>query len=313
MYGVNMASSMPLLVGLFSFDFIVVASICFLISVIIFHICAIKHGVIATLISKSVSSIIFVCVGAFVLSHAPYFNGWESYGIFSGTAMYIFVFLGLVFGCLGDILLVFRKIFPDKRTKYIAAGMAAFALGHIFYAVNAYYYILNYTSDDHLLSSVALLIAPFLLSAAIAFENQSLAPRLNIEYGKLKTHVLLYSFIIAFLLISTYVGSIMAYVSSKDCIWLLPLIPISLFTISDFVLSTNYFDKDQKPMTPKQVVIIHVTYYLAQYLFALACANPLWTLVKSDEAEHPEAAQIEAAPAAENPADSVVNTHAEVP
>ncbi len=299
---------MPLLFALFHQTPIVVASICFLIFVIIFHICAIWYGVKATLISKSVSSIIFVFIGAFVLSLSPCFNGWESAGLISGTGMYIFVFLGLVFGCLGDILLVFRKIFPEKRTKYIAAGMVAIALGHIFYAVNAYFYILMNSSDDQLLRSSVLLLLPFLLSAAIAAGNQKLAPRMNIEYGKLKTHVLIYSFIIVFLLISTYIGSITAYISSKDAIWLLPLIPISLFTVSDFVLSTNYFDKDQKPMTPKQVVIIHVTYYLAQYLFALGCASPLYTSINPDEAALPEVGQIEGAQVADSPSENAVPT-----
>lgn len=49
---------------------------------------------------------------------------------------------------------------------------------------------------------------------------------------------------------------------------LFPIIPITLFAMSDIVLSITYFNKEQNPATPKQIIIIHVAYYLAQYIFA---------------------------------------------
>ena len=53
-----------------------------------------------------------------------------------------------------------------------------------------------------------------------------------------------------------------------------PMVPIVLFTISDLMLNTNYFAKDQKPMSVTQIIIIHVTYYMAQFLFALGVSLP---------------------------------------
>lgn len=271
-------STSPVLMCLLANPVVVALTVCYGVAVAVFHVCAIRFGAKATLISKSIASLFFVIIGSVVLFTLL---ATKDNAAVMGSGMYLLIFLGLMHGCIGDVLLACRKIFPEKRTKWIASGMVAFALGHIYYAIAAFEYLNSTVNTLETPLKMMLLIAPFVLSAAIDFGNIKLATRLNLAYGKLKIGVIIYSFIIAFLLFSTLVGSLTAFAFTNDTITLLPILPITLFTISDFVLSTNYFDKERRPMTPKQIIVIHVTYYMAQLMFALALSSPRLTCMAS--------------------------------
>ena len=270
----------PALMCLFDQTPIMALSVCFGVAVLCFHVCAIRYSARVMLISKSVASLFFVLIGAFVL-HAlvTTSDAMASDGILHQTGMYLFIFVGLVFGCIGDILLGFRNIFPQNKLKFTAAGILAFAMGHIFYMMVALAYLGTSIAGKSLPVQVSLVLLPLLFSLLFVIGNIKLAERLNMSYGKLKIAVWIYCFIIAFLLASTWTGSILSFGATGAWIWLLPIFPVTLFTVSDFVLSTHYFDRDQKKITPKQVIIIHVTYYLAQFMFACACSCPAITCV----------------------------------
>lgn len=253
-------SSSPAIVCFLQQPLIICLSVCFLVSVVVFHVCAIRRNAKSTLISKSIASLLFVLIGTFVLVDV---NSW----------LYIFVYLGLIHGCVGDILLACRGVFPQKRSKFIAAGMIAFALGHIYYLVLAGLFLWVAVVEI----GGPFILLPLVLSAALSYGNLKLAPKLNISYGKFKLGVVIYGVIISLLLFVTIVGCVAAFISGSDLASLLPIVPISLFTISDFILSMNYFDKDQRPATTKQIIQIHVCYYLAQFLFALGCSCQVFT------------------------------------
>ena len=253
-------SSSPAIVCLLQQPLILCLSAAFVVSVVVFHVCAIRRNAKSTLISKSIASLLFVLIGTFVLTNA---NSW----------LYIFVYLGLVHGCVGDILLACRGVLPQKRSKFIAAGMIAFALGHIYYLVLAFLFLWGAASEI----GWPLMLLPFVLGAALSCGNLKLAPILNISYGKFKYGVFIYGTIISLLLFVTIVGCVAAFISTRDVLSLLPIVPISLFTISDFILSMNYFDKHQKTATVKQIIQIHVCYYMAQFLFALGCSCQVFT------------------------------------
>ena len=241
----------------------------FLISVIGYHVCAIRRHVISTIISKTIASLFFVIISAWVLYHhytpdSQIHNILLQGNIYSDY--YIYIFIGLIFGFAGDVLLAFRNLFPNKRKQLIASGMITFGFGHLAYMIAPALSLINIHP--------IWLTVPCIIGFIIAVASCKLAPRLNMDYGKFKIPVMIYSFIILFLLLSVILNCIFYAHQTHQYIsaWI-PIIPVLLFTISDFMLSTNYFDKEQKPMSVSQIIIIHVTYYLAQLFFALG-----WTM-----------------------------------
>ena len=240
--------------------------ISFLISVIVFHICAIQRYKMSAVISKGIASALFVCIGAWMLYHnvTAHFLNEVSFLLIGNiySKYYIYIFIGLICGFVGDILLALRNLFIAKRKQFIASGMIAFGLGHLAYSVAPTLLLFDISPVWILVPCLsAVMVVPLILK---------LSPRLGMELGKFTLPAILYGGIILFLLVSILLNCIfLAQQDNASIITWAPIIPVLLFTISDFMLSTNYFDKDQKPMSVSQIIIIHVTYYLAQLLFAL--------------------------------------------
>lgn len=243
----------------------------FLVAVIIFHICAIKRYGMSAVIFKGIASALFVSTGAWMLYHGYTQRPLpESLIPFIGNVYseyYLYIFIGLICGLLGDVLLAFRNLFTSKRKQFIALGMITFGLGHLVYAIAP--------TLSLIAINPAWIIVPGISGVVIALLIWKLAPHLGMKLGKFTVPVILYSFIIVFLLSSILLNCIICSSENGFSIgnWK-PFLPVLLFTISDFLLSMNYFDKEQKPMSAGQIIVIHVAYYLAQLLFALGFTLP---------------------------------------
>ncbi|MBQ9815894.1 MAG: lysoplasmalogenase [Proteobacteria bacterium] len=247
----------------------VILSVIYLISVVIFQVCSIRCGDKAILITKSIASLLFVLIGCLTLSSFEWGGASGIVDVIRITSMFILIFIGLVHGCAGDILLALRRFYPKKKTIFIALGMAAFGLGHIYYTYTAYRYLISFADSWGVMNQIMIAAAPILLASIVIAIYFKLAPYLHLSFGKLKPAVTAYSYLISFLLLTTWIGCILAYVSGGDGRYLIPIVPVTLLVFSDALLSTNYFDKEQKSMSVKQNLAIHVTYYAAQYLIAL--------------------------------------------
>lgn len=238
----------------------------FVISVIVFHVCAIKRYKISSVVTKGIASAFFVGISAWMLYLSFTGNDLTDWkfpyigNIYS--KYYVYIFAGLVCGFFGDILLALRNHFVGKRGHFIASGMIAFGLGHLAYAVEPTFKLLAI--------SPAWIVIPCIAGVALALIIWKISPRLGMEFGKFTIPVILYSTIILYLLSSVLMNCILCSNQSGFSIqaWI-PFAPVLLFTVSDLTLSTNYFDKEQKPMSTMQIIVIHVTYYIAQLLFAL--------------------------------------------
>ena len=255
----------------------------FALSVIVFHVFAIRRQPVATLVTKAIASLFFVAIGVDVLCYdKPWFVWWrELQGAEVGPSVaidgflprYSCILVGLVLGMVGDVLLAFRRVFPQKRKQYIGAGMVAFGLGHLAYSI---------------IPAIALfgvhpvwLAIPIAVAVIVALGNTKVAPKLGLEYGRFTVPVFVYCTIILFLLITTLLSCIFLYNGTlhpafpmAKIVSFYAMIPITLFTVSDFVLNTNYFAKEQTPMGTAKIIVVHVTYYLAQFLFALGYSIP---------------------------------------
>ena len=223
---------------------ILILTVLFVIAVVVFHICAIKKQLVPTLVTKCIASAFFITIGAISLMANPN----------DGLAFYLF--LGLCFGFVGDAILALRNFNPSKKMVFIAAGMLAFGVGHIFYLIA-------------LMANLANFWIAIAVGAAIAAVTVILGPKLNLHYGRLKPLIFVYGTLLATMGAAT---ALRCYYDPTSLSITLCAAGI-LFMISDMMLSGTYFDKNQSKSTPAYIIGVHVTYYLAQYLIALAIAD----------------------------------------
>ncbi|MBQ9241779.1 MAG: hypothetical protein IJ165_00885 [Proteobacteria bacterium] len=246
----------------------IVLTILFILAVTVFHYCAIKRGPRDVVLTKGIASLIFVIVGA--LGMARFLPAMISVQP-SDAIPFIFMFAGLCCGLAGDVLLAFRNISPARKNLFIIFGIIAFALGHICYSVltfDFYSTALAYDNASTQSHKNLMLALPFLLSVPLTGIILATAPCLKLDFGKLKPGVAIYTYIIFIFITSAISSGIMAYANANYYHPLFFIIPVLLFASSDFMLSQNYFDKENKHNEPKHIIAIHVTYYLAQYMFA---------------------------------------------
>lgn len=263
----------------------IILTVLFIIAVIIFHYCAIKRGPKAIVLSKGIASLIFVVIaalGIFTGPEAVHSNLAHDLLVCQGASrqlhstncvlamtqmLNLCLFIGLICGFFGDILLALRNVFSAKKNLYIILGIIAFALGHIFYSILTFnLYSSELAEFDS--GKVLMLALPFVLSAVCAGLILKISPKMNIDFGKLKPGVAIYTFVIFVFITSALLGCIMTSINSNALSAFALMLPVLLFASSDFMLSQNYFDKENKHNEPKHIIAIHVTYYLAQYIFA---------------------------------------------
>ena len=82
-----------------------------------------KEKYVPAVILKGSASLMFVILGFLAFRGLP------------GVALAKRIFIGLVFGMLGDILLDLRFVFAENGQKVFLIGIAAFLTGHILYLV----------------------------------------------------------------------------------------------------------------------------------------------------------------------------------
>ena len=136
--------------------------------------------------------------------------------------------------------------------------------------------LLKTSSSTENLSSILLFI-PVLLGLLIAVVIQKSASRFNLAFGKLKYPVTVYSFIIGtmtisylFYLSTSFLLSNLSWmIQPADIIFIIiASVAAILFSASDSMLLFNYFDKNDSHNKPRDIIAIHVTYYLSQFMFA---------------------------------------------
>ncbi|RZL42722.1 MAG: lysoplasmalogenase [Pedobacter sp.] len=159
------------------------------------------------------------------------------------------IFLGLFFGLLGDVLLMFNHVNPN----YFMFGLVSFLIGHLFY-ISAFY--LDYTLNPAL-EKKATRWALFIFGIFCFGFYMLLRPHL----GQMKIPVMVYSFVISLM-------GIMA-VNRKGRVgslsYKLILAGALFFVISDTILAYTKFVQTFKFAG----VAVMATYMLAQYLIVV--------------------------------------------
>ena len=172
---------------------------------------------------------------------------------------------GLVLGMVGDITLDFKiylKGLPYKDAekdsdKMTYIGMAAFGVGHILY-------ITATALRASALIGIGVTAAIFCLSIFV----------MKMRFGKFLIPSISYCILLTWFVV--YSAWQLAAVNSTANILL--LVGSIMFIVSDLILSMTYFSKEEdykkqgmmNPESKLMIVANHATYYIAQFLIALA-------------------------------------------
>ena len=159
------------------------------------------------------------------------------------------VFIGLIFGALGDILLNLRWVFEKLNQKIFLSGIAAFLTGHILYLA-----ALIPLSESLLVCVICGVVVAAIILAIIfkTFEVKLAFKIFGILY--LGAVVLMTSIAIGNCITSGFVTNALLYA-----------IGAVLFTVSDIVLIFNTFGKESK----FSLRITNLSlYYIGQLLIA---------------------------------------------
>lgn len=161
------------------------------------------------------------------------------------------IFLGLLFGFAGDVVLELRYLYPKKHDLFFALGMLLFGLGHFCY-----------------IPALLLIDAPAWLPALPVCAVMLLLVKLytvwrGVQAGKLLLPGTVY------LAIACYMGGLAAVIAVRgfSAGTLLFAIGGVLFPISDSILTAYTFGRKRRFA---QSLLLHIAYYLAQCLIAAA-------------------------------------------
>ena len=174
-------------------------------------------------------------------------------------ALSICVTLGLFFGVLGDIWLDFKYVFKEHDKIFTYAGFIMFALGHACYISGMYLEFFNGQSPLYI-------VLPLVGGLLISISNLFIAKPMKLDYSGYKVISIIYGFFLFSMTLSSLSLSIMMGFNNATLIMMFA--GGLLFTISDLILSGTYFGKGKE--RPVDIITNSVTYYLAQFVIALA-------------------------------------------
>lgn len=188
---------------------------------------------------KGIASLIFVAIG---------YIGFLAAGDRTFARM---VFLGLIFGALGDILLNLRFVVKEKASQPVfLTGVAAFLTGHILYLVA----LIPQATHVWISLLAGVVIAACIL--AVIFKSMELKPAFK-AFGILYIGAVVLMTAVAF-------GNLIAEPTGSRLMYAIGAL---LFTVSDIVMIFNTFGKETK----FSLRITNLSlYYVGQLLIAFS-------------------------------------------
>ena len=233
-------------------------SVVFLVCVVFFLVERIKECSVKATVLKATSSLFFVVLGCVALAVKP--ENFK-YGI-------LFV-IGMVFCAVGDIWLDLKYVHKEFDEQYTFVGIGSFLVSHAFYAGGI---LLAY--PEYISWQIALAIFS---AFAVSIIERLISKKTGFEYGKLKNLTFVYSIVIM-LTVTFSLNGMNAFgwlpmLSGAEMPDVLPrfvtmFVGTLVFALSDLALSIAFFKKGGN--TKANVIWVHVTYYIAQFLLVLS-------------------------------------------
>lgn len=171
--------------------------------------------------------------------------------------------VGAVFGLLGDISLDLKYIYPQDHDVYLKGGFTSFSIGHLFYVMSMFFsYNLSFGNYAYAVFGLILLFVYTPISQKLKF--------MKLDYNKFMFITMLYGAIIGF---TDALSFSIVFTEGATTHTVLHSAGMTLFLLSDAVLSGLYFGKEEKQRNSRPMIILnHIFYYSAQYLLAVSLA-----------------------------------------
>ncbi len=204
----------------------------------------VKEGGLKAMFTKAAASLCFI--GTALVAFALNRENFE---------YAILMIFGFVFSMLGDIWLDLKYVYKEHSDIYSFAGFGSFMVAHTFFIPAILMGYSEYIWWHFVVDAITCLI---LVINTITMEKRD-----NLHYGKFKTITIVYTVFV----MGTMLLSINGFVASgfKSVKYIVLIIASLLFALSDLVLAKIYFgDKNNS----KYVLVNHILYYAAQFLFA---------------------------------------------
>ncbi|MCR4563085.1 MAG: lysoplasmalogenase [Clostridiales bacterium] len=193
-------------------------------------------------------------------------NGLIGYFVYNNGIFAKWVLLGLVFGCLGDIVIALEPFIKEGENKKknntiaVVCGGVLFFIGHLLYIV-AFVKELSVT-DSFIPALYFGIVGGIVVIAFIAFTLSKLS------MGKFAIPILIYAITIT----SMFALSVNIAVTNTTGGLLFKIVMVVaplFFVISDATIVFRFFDKEKFETYPMRIVNLG-TYFIAQMLFGLA-------------------------------------------
>lgn len=236
----------------------VVLTVAFFLCVAVFLAERLKECSVKATVLKATSSLFFVILACVAVAIKP---ENLSYGL-----MFI---IGMVLCTIGDIWLDLKYVHKEFDEQYTFVGIGSFMVSHIFYLIGI---LLAY--PEFIPWQVALAIFSALSVSVI---ERLISKKIGFEYGKFKGLTFVYSIVIM-LTVTFALNAVNAFgwlplLGGAEMPAVMPRflamnMGTVIFALSDLALSIAFFKKGGN--TKLNVIVIHVTYYIAQFLLALS-------------------------------------------
>lgn len=211
---------------------------------IVFLVLRVRVGGLKAMFVKALASACFI--GTAFVAFAVNRDRFE-YGVL--------MILGFIFSLMGDIWLDLKYVYKQHQHIYTYAGFMCFIMGHVFFMPAIFS---EYSKMKWWYVPVTLLMTLAFMVGVLLTEKP-----MGLKYGRYKKISCIYSLFLSGTMLAAINGLIFCGVSKK---FITLTVGAILFTLSDLVLSSIYFKEGGN--TKANVLINHILYYSAQFIFA---------------------------------------------
>ena len=166
---------------------------------------------------------------------------------------------GLIFGLLGDIWLDLKFVYKPDSDFYTKMGFLSFGIGHVFYCAAV---IFGVSKINWLAVLPALGVA--VVAALVVYFGEK---AMKLKYGDYKIISTVYGGVLFFMAAFAFFAALFAGLANNMHLVVMA-IGGAFFIISDLILSGTYFGEGKN--RPVDIIVNHVTYYIAQFIIASA-------------------------------------------
>ena len=187
-------------------------------------------------------------------------TGFSALAVKGFSAFQTLICAGLLFGLLGDIWLDLKFCYPRDNDTFTKQGFLSFGIGHVFFCAAV---IAGVAGGFKAVSILPALGVAVVAALVVWFGEKAM----GLHYGKYKLISTVYGGVLFFMAAFAFFCAVFSGFAPNRHLIVMAIGGV-FFIISDMILSGTYFGKDKN--RPVDIIVNHVTYYIAQFIIASA-------------------------------------------